>query len=620
MISADTIAKVRDHADIAAVVGETVKLTRRGRSMVGLCPFHKEKTPSFHVNPERGFFYCFGCHEKGDSIGFVMKTEGLSFVEAVCSLADRLGIEIVEDDSHHRGHGSPQHANQDLYDVSSLAAAFYEKQLREHPASRVAREELARRGLRPSSPTDSIADALQAFRIGYAPPAWDALAAHLKEQGVSPLAGERAGLLVPRKGQSGHYDRFRNRLMFAVIDVQGRVVAFSGRVLADPETGQIDKETGKYINSPESPIYRKGDVMFGLFQARQAIRQQEQAILVEGNFDTVALHARGIRNVVAPLGTAFTSAQARQLKRFTPRAVILFDGDAAGKEATRKAREPCREAGLDARVAVLPEGKDPDDFVREKGAEALGQVVAGARGMLEFLIDVELDREFAVLDSHDRAARVQAVAELIKSEDDPAVRALAVQYADSAASRLAIQMNMVNETTFRALWNVVKRSGMRPMEQGARQPLDPDRVRSETAPDKIPLEMLGCVIDCPEILEDPQVESAVALLEGEIALAIGLARNLRGANAAIAESFVARVPATIQDFAARRLSKPRHEEAGAALFEFLQNAQKMKRQGLVRDKQNVMQQLDRAGSEGDALLEDQLLREAEQKAREKHGL
>jgi DNA primase len=334
----------------------------------------------------------------------------------------------------------------------------------------------------------------------------------------------------------------------------------------------------------------------------------------------VALHARGIRNVVAPLGTAFTTPQAKLIKRFSPKAVILFDGDAAGKEAAKKAREPAREAGLSVRVAVLAGGKDPDEFVRERGAEALGQVIANARGMMEFLIDAELDKDFQALDARDRASRVQAVAELIKSEDDPAIRALAVQYADAAASRLAISMNMVNETTFKALWNVVKRAGNRPVVGGGR-PMEPERVRSEAQPEKLPLEMLGCVLDCPEILEDPRVESAVGLLEGEIALAIGLARSLRGNNdPTSAESFLARVPATIQDFAAQRLTRPRHEEPGAALFEFLHNAQKMKRLELSRDKESVLQELDRAGSQGDASWEERVLREAERKAREKHGL
>lgn len=619
MISANTIAKVREHADIAAVVGETVKLTRKGRSLTGLCPFHKEKTPSFHVNNERGFFYCFGCHEKGDAIGFVMKTEGLPFAEAVRMLADRMGIEIEEDDAP--GHrGPPVQANQDLYDACSIAAAFYERQLREHTHSRVAREELARRGLRPSAATDAIADALQAFRLGYAPAGWDALTKHFQQQGISPVAAERAGLIVPRKNGPGHYDRFRNRLMFAVIGVQGRVVAFSGRVLPDPETGIVDKETGKYINSPETPIYRKGDVVFGLFQARQAMRQQERAVLVEGNFDVVALHARGIHNVVAPLGTAFTLPQAKLIKRFAPRVVVLFDGDAAGIEAARKSREPCREAGLDARVAVLPGGQDPDEFVREKGPEVLQQVLERAHGMLEFLIDQELDQSFALMNSKDRAARVHAVAELLKSETDPTVRVLAGQYADRAA-RLAVEGTRVDARTFRELYLSVRRAASGPAggELDNRH-LAPERARSTTDSADVGQQMLGCVIDCPEILDDPRVEDAVGMLEGDLALGVALARQLRDGKAEAAERFVAHVPATIQDFAARRLSRPRHEDAGAALFEFLQNAQKIKRLGLSRDKQAVLHELDRAGDQGDAELEDRLLREAERKARERHGL
>ena len=311
MIAPETITKVREHADIAAVVGDTIKLTRRGRSLVGLCPFHKEKTPSLHVNADRGFFYCFGCHEKGDVIGFVMKTEGLSFVDAVRRLAERLGIVIEEsEEGAGRSHGGSAQPHKDLYEVSAIAAAYFETQLREHAAARVAREELARRELHASAPTDAIADALQLFRVGYAPAGWDNLVAYLQRQGISPMLAEQVGLIVPRKQGSGHYDRFRNRLMFAVTDVQGRVVAFSGRVLPDPETGEIDTTTGKYINSPESPIYKKGETVFGLFQARQAIRERDYAVLVEGNFDVVSLHARGLHHVVAPLGTAFTPMQA----------------------------------------------------------------------------------------------------------------------------------------------------------------------------------------------------------------------------------------------------------------------------------------------------------------------
>ncbi|HEU4410969.1 MAG TPA: CHC2 zinc finger domain-containing protein, partial [Polyangiaceae bacterium] len=254
-IAETTIQLVRQRTDLAALVGETVKLMRRGRSWLGLCPFHKEKTPSFHVTPERGMFHCFGCGEHGNAITFVMKVEGLTFPEAVRRLAERAGVEVEETGSERerREEAARRRARDDLYAVGNLAAVYFEQMLREHPHAPLARAELERRGLVASSPTDPVATALGAFRVGYAPAGWDGLTTFLREQGVSPLLGEQVGLLVARQSGPGHYDRFRNRLMFAVVDVQGRVVAFSGRVLPDPQTGQVDKETGKYINSPESP-------------------------------------------------------------------------------------------------------------------------------------------------------------------------------------------------------------------------------------------------------------------------------------------------------------------------------------------------------------------------------
>src|SRR5262245_50716697 len=189
----------------------------------------------------------------------------------------------------------------------------------------------------------------------------------------------KLALTAPPKTGSGHYDWFRHRLLFAILDVQGRVVGFSGRVLPDPETGQVDKQSPKYINSPESAIYQKGHTLFGLYQARQSIRQEDNAVLVEGNFDVVSLHARGITNVVAPLGTACTAAQAKLLRRYTPTVTVLFDGDAAGRKATREARDVCRAAQLLAKVAVLGDAKDPDEFVRDRGPDALRAAVHAAK-------------------------------------------------------------------------------------------------------------------------------------------------------------------------------------------------------------------------------------------------
>jgi DNA primase len=413
VISPDTLARIKERTDIVALIGETVRLTRRGRSFVGLCPFHKEKSPSFHVHPERGFFHCFGCQESGSAIDFVMKTNGLDFLEAVRMLADRSGI-VLEESVNAEASRAQKSEKDELYAVMMLAATYYERCLglagasalggRAHPLAGYALRELDKRGMPSPGSQGPEAEhwqkAAAAFRLGYAPPGWDGLARFLREQGISAGVGERAGLLVA--GQRGHYDRFRHRLMFAVVDALGRVIAFSGRALAAPDPEELKRHEpsapsydgeppAKYINSPESPIYKKGEQLFGLFQAKAALRQRQEALLVEGNFDVVTLHAAGIEHAIAPLGTAFTAEQAKLIKRFAPSVVVLFDGDAAGKKATRAARIPCREGGLDARVATLPAGMDPDELVRTQGAAALLARLKEAKGMLEHLIQDALD-------------------------------------------------------------------------------------------------------------------------------------------------------------------------------------------------------------------------------------
>jgi DNA primase len=261
--------------------------------------------------------------------------------------------------------------------------------------------------------------------------------------------------------------------MFAVVDLQGRVVAFSGRVLPDPTPEELgrarieplgpsaDREA-KYVNSPESPIYKKRETVFGLFQARAEVRQRESCVLVEGNFDVVGLHARGVRNVVAPLGTAFTSEQARLVKRFAPSVTFLFDGDRAGRAAVTKSREPCREAGLIAKVATLPEGIDPDELARKGGAEAVRGVIGSAQGMIEYLIGVAVHGIQAASDAQTRAQRIRELGQLIASEDDPAVRAMAEQYADGVVARLGIS----DARTFRALSELVRQAAAREPRPG----------------------------------------------------------------------------------------------------------------------------------------------------------
>lgn len=619
---------------MVAIVGEAVKLQRRGRSYVGLCPFHKEKSPSFHVNDERGFYHCFGCGVSGDVFRFVQETQGLSFIEAVRALAERAGVEIVEQASEpeRRQLAEARRRQQELYDVGNAAASFFESMLRENPLRGYAEAELARRALVTDSPTSEIAQALQAFRVGYAPYGWDGLASHLKKAGLSLQAAEKVGLVMPRRSGSGYYDRFRHRLMFAVLDVQGRVIAFSGRALEEPDgaalaraglpaLGASDGPPAKYINSPESPIYRKREAVFGLFQARDSIRQQETAVLVEGNFDVVSLHARGIKNVVAPLGTAFTVEQARQLKRFAPNVVLLFDGDNAGRRAAAAAREPCREAALNARVAPLPNGTDPDELIRTAGVETLSRIVRNASGLLEYLIDQALSTTFNAADVRAQAVRIKAVTELLASEDDPTVRALATRHADHIAERLGI----ADATTFAALGRIVEQALAPKAATAENRPKGPSleppaRARSRDRRGELTLEIFGAILDYPELLDTPEVQDGVQLLEGELAVAIVTLRQNRDAVQLCPEQVLAKLAPSIHPFAAARLAAPRHVKVEDARTELLGNVDKLKRLELKRQRSAVVEDLERAAKAGDFEQEMLLLREHMRRARERHGL
>lgn len=615
---------------------------------MGLCPFHKEKTPSFHVNPDRGFFHCFGCKESGSAIDFLMKHEGYTFPEAVRYLGERAGIPIEETRTQAQTTEAERlkRAREDLYAVNALAATYWEEQLRKHEMRDYALEELAKRGLVPG--TDAkIDDALQAFRIGYAPPGWDGLTSFLKAQGVSPVGAETVGLLVPRSSGSGYYDRFRHRLMFAVMDPQGRVVAFSGRALREipgPETSVSSERGGpppKYVNSPESPIYTKGQMLFGIHQARHAIRQAERAVLVEGNFDVVSLHARGITNVVAPLGTAFTVEQAKLLKRFAPEVVFLFDGDEAGRKAARLSREAVREAGLSARIAQLVEGKDPDEVSRERGPRAIEELVSGAKGMLEALLDMALDEAFGSADAYERAARVAHVVKLVSEEEDPLVRSMAKAYADQLAGRLDI-VRIGGQGSFQALETSVKQSLARAdAERRARDAAALARGEHGAGEHPTSREMganekariaprppggaertaiVGYLIDCPVLLDDPEVAPELALLEGPAVFAVAALRRCWNAAGKRLDTtaFLEGVPEAVRSFAARRLADPQTEDESEAKGYLLENANKLKRLLLSQEAARIARDAERP--QGDFESKTELLREAAERLRAKHGL
>ena len=627
MISKETISLVRDRTDIVAVITESVpSLKKRGRRFLGLCPFHKEKTPSFNVNPDTGLYHCFGCKESGDAIRFLEKVEGYPFAEAVRALAERAGIPIEEErgaaptdtDRHKKERAA-------LYAAMQIAATWYEEQLRDHPMASFAVAELTRRDLTPAD------EAVKAFRIGFAPGGWDGLATFFKRQGISPAVGESVGLLVPRSSGSGYYDRFRHRLMFPVVDAQGRVVAFSGRALPSPP--QDDASSGspadpppKYINSPESPIYVKGATVFGLWQARHVIRQQERAILVEGNFDVVSLHARGVANAVAPLGTAFTLDQARLLRRYATSVTLLFDGDSAGRKAVTAALDPAEQAELDADVATLPNGMDPDDFVRSKGAsgaggaEALRHVMGQARGLREYLIDTVLDGSFNPENSRELASRVDRVCAFIAGERDPFRRAMLKARADDALGRLDLvrfardAIGPVQRKFALAAQTGRVSLGPRPYEARVK-PRPPGQEERKA--------IVGAILEFPELLDDSSVRGELDLLEGDSArIVAAIAKCTRttpsGEKRVDSTEFLAQMNPAIQAFAAARLAAPAHETLEEARATVVANSKKLRGTTVAQETRVAVREQHRVAGDWEAGVES--LKRMEALAREGKGL
>jgi DNA primase len=370
-IPEDKLLEIKEAAAIDEVVGQYVKLTRRGRNLVGLCPFHPDSKPSFTVSPERGIFYCFGCGAGGNVISFLMQHLRLSFPEAVEELARRYHIPLSLKDVGPEGARQAK-KRRTLQELHAEAAAFYQRVLASAGGAG-AREYLARRGLTP--------EVIQAYQLGYAPPEWEAITRHLQARGYPLELATEAGLVLPR-ASGGFYDRFRDRVMFPIHDRQGRVVAFGGRVLGEGEP--------KYLNSPESPLFAKGRLFYGLPQAAAALRRDDVALVVEGYLDLLSLRVHGIEPVVATLGTALTREHVRLLKSQVSRVVLVFDGDAAGARAMLRAFPLFAAESLAVRVLVLPAGQDPDDYVRTQGPDLFRRPWEAAQPWFAYLLDTLL--------------------------------------------------------------------------------------------------------------------------------------------------------------------------------------------------------------------------------------
>lgn len=386
----DPVAEVRRRADIVEVISESVVLKRSGRNYLGLCPFHGERTPSFNVNPERQIFRCFGCGEGGDVFSFVMKSGHLTFPEALKTLADRYGVALPDRRPEDDDKGPVKEANE-------LAADFYRRMLAHDEIGAKARAYLEDRGVGP--------ELQERFKLGYAPPHWDALYRYLLEKKIPASVQEKAALVRPRQSGSGHYDYFRNRVIFPITSEAGYVVGFGARAI---DAG----DEPKYLNSPETVLYHKGSLLYGLNVARDAIKAKDEALLMEGYMDVITAHMFGFTNAVGVLGTALTPSQARAILRYTPskRVVLAFDADKAGQNAAERGLSTLSDVtagvGLEVRILAVPEGKDPDAYLRKEGTEAFQKLLDEAPNWTQFL----LMRALAPFDVRSDEGRLKAVA------------------------------------------------------------------------------------------------------------------------------------------------------------------------------------------------------------------
>ncbi|MGH7638027.1 MAG: DNA primase [Gemmatimonadaceae bacterium] len=403
MIPDDTVERVRDHADIIAVISEHVKLKRVGNSFRGPCPFHQGKDPNFSVSP-RGGYHCFVCHEKGDVFSFVQKRLGLNFVEAVKYVGEKSGIE-VKDVSRERDTGPDP--REKFWEINAAAAEFFTTTLWQGDAGAPARDYLAGRNL--------DRDTATRFGVGFAPRDPSLLRAHLATLGFDDARQIEAGLLIVRENGDPPRPRFRNRLMFPIYDSQNRVIAFGGRVIGEGEP--------KYLNSAESPVFVKGSTLYGLNWAKHALRRDDRALLVEGYFDCIRLVAAGVESTVAPLGTALTEPQAELIRKYTKTVFLLYDSDQAGLKATFRAGDVLLRQGMKVHVVTLPEGEDPDTFVRQHGRGALEAQLAQAIDVFERKIQI-LQRGGWLSDLRRKRVALDRLLPTIRAASDPITRAL----------------------------------------------------------------------------------------------------------------------------------------------------------------------------------------------------
>jgi DNA primase len=431
LFSSATLEQIRAASDIVDVIGSYLPLKRAGANFVALCPFHKEKTPSFNVNPHRQIFHCFGCHKGGDVFAFVKEYENIDFPEAVRRMADRAKIPLEYEKS--AGEQQSRHLKERLLQVHEQIAQRWQSALANEASGQIARDYLAHRGV--------SAEAVKLFRLGYAPDLWDDTVNWAKSKSHELPLVEQAGLILRKQDGDSYYDRFRGRLMFPICDEQGRVIGFSGRIL----TG--DEKTAKYVNSPETPIFTKSRVFFGLDKTKRAVLEAGHVIVCEGQLDLIACFMAGVQNVVAPQGTAFTADHARILKRYVDEVVLCFDSDEAGQNAAVRSLDSLLASGLAVRVAVVPAPHDPDSFIKASGGPAFKQLIERAEGFFDYYLN-RLCSTNEVTTDKGRLAVLRGMAEAVHKTGSSV---LIDKYAQKTALRLGVTPDAVR-VEFGKVW------------------------------------------------------------------------------------------------------------------------------------------------------------------------
>lgn len=506
-IPEEKIAEIRNAADIVDVISGAVLLKKGGKNYLGLCPFHSEKTPSFTVSPDKQIFYCFGCGEGGNVFSFVMKQEGLTFPEAAKHLARRYGI-ALPDRRMSPGQKRRLDEKEQVLAANRLAMDFFQRNLRVSPAGGKAREYLAKRALTPAT--------IDGFHIGYAPQGWDNLLQHLLGQHLSSPVIEKSGLVVPRKNSGGFYDRFRDRIVFPIFDLNRQVIGFGGRVM--------DDALPKYLNSPETLVYNKSRSLYGLHLAKARCRETESVYIVEGYFDAIALHQHGLVNTVATLGTSLTAEHVRMLRGCIGekgKAVLVYDSDEAGIKAARRSIEVFDKEYVNAQILVLESGYDPDNFIFEYGVEAFHAATAGAMDMISFLLETAVKQNGLSVEG-----KVRVVSELqqpLTAVSDAVARSLYIKMVaerleiDERALREKLRQSAARQTALEQHRRPVPESGA-PVTVGKASPTVAQAVRYG---ERVEKQIIAMMLQVPQSCHIIKSLDALALFENQSLSRIG---------------------------------------------------------------------------------------------------